>query len=225
MFVMEKYLERLRRGLSTYFLDEREQRILRGKLKKDNYKVYYPYKDSEKNIFYVDKEPEVVLYEIVSKTPLRHQAILGSIFALNISKEMFGDILIINDKYYVYLLKLMQNYFESNFLRVGNVSIKLVERDLALLKDYERDFIPLEVIVSSERIDTVISSIIHTSRSQIEKLFKNKEVLVNYDLCKISAYRLKENDVFSIKGYGKFKYSGILKRTKSGNLVVKVLKY
>ena len=99
MFVMEKYLERLRRGLSTYFLDEREQRILRGKLKKDNYKVYYPYKDSEKNIFYVDKEPEVVLYEIVSKTPLRHQAILGSIFALNISKEMFGDILIINDKY------------------------------------------------------------------------------------------------------------------------------
>ena len=124
---------------------------------------------------------------------------------------MFGDILIINDKYYVYLLKLMQNYFESNFLRVGNVSIKLVERDLALLKDYERDFIPLEVIV--------------TSRSQIEKLFKNKEVLVNYDLCKISAYRLKENDVFSIKGYGKFKYSGILKRTKSGNLVVKVLKY
>ncbi len=225
MFTIEKNIDRLERGLSTYFLDAKEQNILKGKLKKNSYEVYFPYKDSEKNIFYISKEPEVILYEIVSKVPLRHQAILGSIFALNISKEMFGDILIINDKYYIYLLKHMQNYFESNFLKVGNTSITLIERDLSLLKDYEKSFNSLELVVSSERIDTIISSIIHTSRSQITKLFKNKEVIVNYDICKNSSYKLKENDIFSIKGHGKFKYSGILKNTKSGNFIVQVLKY
>ena len=187
MFTIEKNIDRLERGLSTYFLDAKEQNILKGKLKKNSYEVYFPYKDSEKNIFYTSKEPEVILYEIVSKVPLRHQAILGSIFALNISKEMFGDILIINDKYYIYLLKHMQNYFESNFLKVGNTSITLIERDLSLLKDYEKAFHSLELVVSSERIDTIISSIIHTSRSQITKLFKNKEVIVNYDTCKNSS--------------------------------------
>ena len=75
------------------------------------------------------------------------------------------------------------------------------------------------------RIDTIISSIIHTSRSQIIKLFKNKEVIVNYDICKNSSYKLKENDIFSIKGHGKFKYNGFLKNTKSGNFIVQVLKY
>ena len=89
MFTIEKNIDRLERGLSTFFLDAKEQNILKRKLKKNTYKVYFPYKDSEKNIFYASKEPDIILYEIVSKTPLRHQAILGSIFALNISKEMF----------------------------------------------------------------------------------------------------------------------------------------
>ncbi len=225
MFTIEKNIDRLQRGLNTYFLDSKEQNILKSKLKKNSYKVYFPYKDSEKNIFYISKEPEVILYEIVSRSPLRHQAILGSIFALNISKEMFGDILIVNDKYYVYLLKHMQNYFESNFLKVGNTSVTLIQRDLSLLKDYEKAFYSLELVASSERIDTIISSIIHTSRSQINKLFKNKEVMVNYEICKNSSYKLKKNDIFSIKGYGKFKYSGILKNTKSGNFIIQVLQY
>ena len=36
---------------------------------------------------------------------------------------------------------------------------------------------------------------------------------------------LKENDIFSIRKYGKYKFLGEINRTKKGSLVIKYLKY
>lgn len=225
MYKIQKNLNRLLNGETTFFLDPKEQIQLKGKLKKNEYKIYYPYKDSEKNIFYVDKIPEIILYNIKTKTKVRHQDILGSIYSLSITGEVFGDILVIDDKYYVYILKSFRNYFESNFLKIKNTPVELIELDIDTFKDYERTYEELELIVSSERIDTVISTIIHTSRKTVKDKQKNKEIMLNYDFLKDTSYKLKENDTFSIKKVGKFKYVGKVTSTKSGKLVIKILKY
>lgn len=225
MYVIQKNLNRLRNGTYTFFLDPKEQKEMISKLKKNEYKIYKPYKDSEKNIFYKDTFPEVVLYEIKIKKEVRHQDILGSIYSLNIDGGLFGDILIIDGHYYVYILSMLRNYFESNFLMVGHSYIELVELDIDTFKDYERSYEELEFIVSSERIDTVISSIIHSGRSKIKDLIKDKDIMLNYDYLKDLSYKLKEEDTFSIKRIGKFKYMGIKNKTKSNHLVIKIYKY
>ncbi len=225
MYEIEKNINRLRRGQATFFLDPKEQIILKQKLKKDEYKIFLPYKDSENNIFYVDKLPDVILYEIKIKNKVRHQDILGSIYALNIAKEMFGDILIVDNKYYIYILASIRNYFESNFLMVKNNHIELIEQDRDLFKDYEREYEKIEIIVSSTRIDTVVATLCHIGRTKVKEKIKNKEIMVNYDFLKNSDYKLKDKDVFSIKKVGKFKYREELKRTKSGNLVIFLDKY
>ena len=122
-------------------------------------------------------------------------------------------------------MKLFQNYFETNFTSVRNTSIELVELDINYLSNYERKYEKLELIVSSERIDTIISRIINTSRSNIEEKFKNKEILYNEDYLKKLDQKLKVNDTFSIRKIGKFKYMGIIKNTKSNNFIVSVYKY
>ena len=225
MYTIQKNLTKLRQNQCTYFLDPKELAQIKGKLKKGEYSIYYPYKDSEKVILYTHKIPEVILYEIKVKTPIRHQDILGALFSLNISKELFGDILIIDNHYYVYLLPIVRNYFESNFLKVRNSSIELEEIPMDTLKDYERSDETIECIVSSNRIDTVISSLIHVGRSNITDFMKNKEILLNYDYLTNSSYKLKEGDTFSIKRIGKFKYNGIIKHTKSNHIIIEVLKY
>ena len=123
MYFIEKNLNKFKNNSYTFFLDPRELSLVKGKLKKDEYNIYYPYKDSEKVILYKNDIPEVLLYEIKSKVELRHQDILGALFSLNIDKGLFGDILIIDGKYYIYILKILQNYFESNFIRIKNSSI------------------------------------------------------------------------------------------------------
>ncbi len=225
MYVIQKNLNRIKNGDFTFFLDPKEQRQLKSKLKKDEYKIFYSYIDSEKNIFYVDKLPDVTLYEIKVKVPVRHQDVLGSIFSLGISKEAFGDVLKIDDKYYVYILTSFRNYFESNFLRIKNSRLELKELPLDTFKNYERSYEEIEFISSSERIDTVIANLIHTGRKYIKGMQKNKEIILNYDFLKDISYKLKPGDIFSIKKVGKFKYIGILKNTKSGKVIVKVLKY
>ncbi len=222
MYKIEKNLNRLNNGYPTLFLDPKEQRELKSKLKKNEYKIYYPYKDSEKNIFYKDSLPEVILYEIKTKRKVRHQDILGSIFSLGITSEVFGDILIIDNKYYV---SSFRNYFESNFLKIGNNKIDLIETPIDTFKDYEKSYERIELIVSSNRIDTVISTLIHTGRKYIKDMKKNKEIILNYDFLKDISYKLKENDIFSIKKIGKYKYIGTIKTTKSNNKIIELFKY
>jgi len=225
MYSVEKNLNRLYNGQHTFFLDPNEQMKIKGKLKKNEYNIYYPYKDSEKNILYNNNEPNVLLYEIKSKVPLRHQDILGSIYSLNNSGELFGDVLIIDGHYYVFILELFRNYFESNFYMIKDTYVELVELDINYLSDYERKYEKLELIVSSNRIDTVVSTICNVGRNNIKTMHKNKEIILNYDLLKDISYKLKENDTFSIKRIGKFKYMGILKSTKSNNFIISVYKY
>ena len=225
MYQIQKNLNRLYNEQSTFFLDPKEQNLLKSKLKIDEYKIYKPYKDSEKNIFYITDVPKVILYEIICKKELKHQDILGSIYGLNISSELFGDVLIIDNHYYVYILEIARNYFENYFLKVGNSNIELVEKELALLEDFEREYEIMELNVSSERIDTVISALINTGRSIIKDKQKDKEIFVNYELVKDISKTFKIDDVFSIRRYGKFKYMGIKKTTKSNHFIVIVYKY
>lgn len=225
MYTIQKNLNRLSNYQPTFFLDPKEQLELKSKLKKNEYKVFSPYEDAEKVIFYNSQLPEVILYEIKSKQELRHQDILGTMFSLNIASEMFGDIILYNNRYFIYVLKLFQNYFEMNFTKVRNSSIELVQLSLDYLVDYKRSYEEIELIVSSERIDTVISSIIHTNRNVIKDKIKDKEILLNHDLLKNNSYILKPGDIFSIRKFGKYKYMGVIKNTKKDNYIIKCLKY
>ena len=225
MYFIQKNLTRFNSIGYTYFLNPSELNNLKSKLKKNEYNIYYPYKDSEKNIVYKNCIPEVILYEIKSKQNLRHQDILGTIFSLNIASDLFGDILIIDNRYYIYILPILRNYFESNFNCIKNSKVDLEKIDINSLYDYEREYEQIELIVSSTRVDTIISSIIHTSRSEISNLIGKKNIMLNYEYLSNVDYRLKENDVFSIKKYGKYKFIGTKKKTKKDNLIVELFKY
>ena len=225
MYFIQKNLTRLNNRQCSFFLDPKELLEIKGKLKKNTYNVYYPYKDSEKCIVYNYEKPEVLLYEIIINKKVRHQDILGAMYALNIDSSLFGDILIIDNHYYIYIFPLVRNYFESNFTKVGNSSVTLKEIPLSTLEDYERDYEEIELIASSNRIDTIVSMLAHTSRSNISLMIKKKEIMLNYDFLKDNSYKLKENDVFSIKRIGKYKYIGVIKNTKSNHYIIKILKY
>ena len=225
MYKIEKNLNRLYRKETTFFLDPKEQLELKKKKKKEPYQIYKPYPDSEKNIFYIKEEPKVILYEIKSKTPLEHREILGTLFSLNITSELFGDIVITNNHYYIYVLESIAPYIKNNLLLIKNSRIELIEVPLETLKEYHKEYETIEIIASSTRIDTVISRLIQTSRPNIIEKIKNKEIILNYDILKNNSYQLKENDIFSIRRYGKYQYIGIKKETKSKNYIIECKKY
>ena len=225
VYKINNAVEKIKTGKNTQFLDGRELKIVTGKLKKNEYNVYYPYKDSEKVMLYTGKVPKVKLFKIYTVENIRHQDILGSLFALNIDSSYFGDIVLYNDNYYVFVSEDLALYIKDNLKMIGNKKVSLEEVDLSVLDNYERKYEEKEMIVSSLRIDNVVSGIINTSRKVALDKIKNKEVVVNYGVMNKNSYILKESDIFSIRRYGKYKFVGIVKSTKKNNFIVRYLKY
>lgn len=225
VYKINNAVEKIKTGKNTQFLDGRELKIVTGRLKKNEYNVYYPYKDSEKVMLYTEKVPKVKLFKIYTVENIRHQDVLGSLFALNIDSSYFGDIVFYNDYYYVFVSDDLASYIKDNLKMVGNKKVSLEEVDLSVLDNYERKYEEKEMIISSLRIDNVVSGIINTSRKVALDKIKNKEVVVNYDVMNKNSYILKENDIFSIRRYGKYKFVGIVKSTKKNNFIIRYLKY
>lgn len=224
-YLIKKYIEKIKRGESSGFLDPLELKNVISKLKKNEYEIYSVYEESDKKILYKNNIPNVKLYKINSYEKLKHQEIMGSLYSLSIDKSMIGDIIIDEDNYYFYIIDKMSSFIENNLFIIGNKYVTIEEIDISKMKDYKKKYEIKNMIVSSLRMDTIVSRITNTSRNNSIELIKNKNVILNYSILKDGSITLKENDIFSIRRCGKYKFSKVIKNTKKDNIVIEYYKY
>jgi len=224
IYTVEKIVEKVLYSNSTNFVEIKYLNRVKKELKNVKYNIYEPFVGATKVILY-NKMPNIKIYEIISSNDLRHQDILGTLYSLNISDEMFGDVVIWNNRYFIIILSSIDNYIKSNLTSIKNSKVDLIERDPYYLKDYKQEYEECIIIVPSIRVDVIVSKIINSSRSNALEKIKNGDIYLNYELLTKPTYMLKENDIFSIRKYGKYKFLGEINRTKKGSLVIKYLKY
>ena len=224
IYTVEKIVEKVLYSNSTNFVEIKYLNRVKKELKNVKYNIYEPFSGATKVILY-NKMPNIKIYEIVSSNDLRHQDILGTLYSLNISDEMFGDVVIWNNRYFIIILSSIDNYIKSNLTSIRNSKVELIEKDPYYLKDYKQEYEECIIIVPSIRVDVIVSKIINSSRSNALEKIKNGDIYLNYELLTKPTYMLKENDIFSIRKYGKYKFLGEINKTKKGSLVIKCLKY
>lgn len=153
-----------------------------------------------------------------------HRDFLGAIMNLGIERSTIGDIFLSENEGYVYVLESISEYVIENLDKVKHTTVKCEKQDdfLIFVKDEGK---PLEIIVSSDRIDVVVSGIYHVSRSESYSYFEEKIVYVNGRLCTENAKTLKAGDIVNIRGKGKFHYNGILHMTKKDKCRISVQIY
>ena len=117
---IEKTIDSLYNKGYTNFLTQKDLMLVKGKLSKNEYKIYEPYKECSKLILYKKNIPNISLYKIVSKVELRHQDILGTIFSLGLKEDTFGDITKYQDSFYIFLLPHLVDYFKYNLVEIKN---------------------------------------------------------------------------------------------------------
>lgn len=220
-----KNVEKLKRGGYTGFITLDIYLEIKKLLRNDEYNVYYPYLDAEKVILYVNYIPEFHLYEINSYEKLSHAMILGSLFGLNINPDMFGDIVFFNDKFYLYLLDEINDFVIRELEFIGREKVKLIEVENDFLKNYQREYEKIKLIVPSLRIDVITSKIALENRKGAQSLIKNGSVFVNGKAIEKYDYHIKEGDIFSIRRFGKYRFEEVIGQTKKDNYIIIVEKY
>lgn len=224
-FLINNSIEKLLNDEETTFLNPFELKQLSYCLKKKNYNIYEVYQGCDKVVLYTKKEPNIILYQIISSNPLRHQDILGSLFNEGFNNNSFGDIVIKDNNYYFYALPKIEKQLDNYFNKVGKYNINLKKVPLDTLKDYQRSYEEINILVSSLRLDVILKELLKTNRNKVVDLIQNKKVTINYEILTKVSYFLKENDTFSIHRFGKYKFVEIIKSTSKNKLLIRIIKY
>lgn len=155
---------------------------------------------------------------------LEHRDYLGAVMNLGIERDVLGDIIVKDKEAYLFCQEHIAEYIMSNLDRIRHTTVKVtrLEGEPEALKRELRD---VDVLVQSPRFDAIVASVAKLSRSEAQQLFRDKKVLLNARVCENNSMVLKENSVFSIRGYGKYIYVGCGKETRKGKVYVQLKKY
>ncbi|MDF2541973.1 MAG: hypothetical protein K0S47_1691 [Herbinix sp.] len=155
---------------------------------------------------------------------LTHRDFLGAILNLGLDRSKIGDILINENEGYLFCSTSISSFIADNLNKVKHtvVSCSLIE---AQDFDYRPNVKELTGTVSSVRLDSILSVAFQTSRSSLIGLIEGGKVFVNGKEVISNSYTLKEQDIVSVRGMGKFIYQGTSKVTKKGRIGVKISLY
>lgn len=230
---------------NTDFLDMHQRNLIQGLLKSLKYDNYVFFGGSDKSertvgIFYPDKfNKDIVkknynnimgIIEIILPNDLHgkytHRDYLGGLMKLGIRREKIGDIVVFNEGANIIILNEIINFVNSNvtsLTRFGksNIQIKNIEE----LYEQEVKTEELKIIVTSLRIDSVVSELAKTSRTKAEEIIDSSRVFVNFENIMKTSKILKENDIITIRGKGRFIVKNIEGNTKKGKMVVNIEKF
>lgn len=230
----------------TDFLDMRQRQLLEKVLRDIKFTSYVAsgaYKTAERTvlIIYPEKLEEVFekqnfdynsIFRIIRislpnelKGMYSHRDYLGAIIKIGMKREKVGDIIVIKDGADIIVLKESEKYIAeglkglTRFSKSEFKSMKIEELNLE-----EPKIEILNIIIPSMRVDSIVSEIIRTSRAKASNIIKEERVFVNHELVTKSSKEIKEKDLITVRGKGRFKVGKIINQTKKGNLVVEIEK-
>ena len=172
---------------------------------------------------------EMTLLEIVYPSKfqkLTHSKILGTVLnRLGIDRKLFGDIMVTDERAQIIVDQRFTTLFQDGIQKISKLPVNLVEQSFSDMIESKEDYQEKEVLVSSLRLDTFLSSILKLSRSQTSALVEKKMVQVNYHIVEKSDYPVKIGDLISVRRFGRIillKENGQTKKDKK-KLTVQLL--
>ncbi|MCR5202639.1 MAG: hypothetical protein K6D02_06070 [Lachnospiraceae bacterium] len=154
---------------------------------------------------------------------LTHRDFLGSVLGLGLEREKIGDIFINENEGYIFADEAISEYIIDNLSKVKHTVVKV-----SLANKVPEVFFTLKeevLTVSSNRIDAIIARLYNLSRESALKYFVEGKVFINGINTTENAKKLKDKDIVSVRGFGKFIFEKELGETKKGRLRVSVSKY
>ena len=230
-----------RKGCVTFtdFLNLNEQNILHQTIQKFSWikgETFGGYKGAERQI--AAFVPEELYYEwaypiacirirpvnLRFAEDLSHRDILGALMNLGIERSRTGDIAVCEKEAYLFCHESMAELIQEELTRIRHTTVVCSHCDPA-----EFTYVPsvknIRGTVASVRLDSVMALAFQSSRSSLLSLIGDGKVFVNGRLITTNAYALKEGDIVSVRGMGKFRYTGGGGQSKKGRFVVEIDKY
>lgn len=155
---------------------------------------------------------------------LSHRDFLGALMNLGIERDVLGDIIVREATGYVFCEDAMAVYLAEHITQVRHTSM-ITEITKECPRQAAPEFAEEEFVVSSNRCDAVVAKAYKLSRNQSTELFRAGKIFVNGRQYNRNSGILRNGDIVSVRGFGKFVFRGFLQETKKGRIRVGIARY
>lgn len=155
---------------------------------------------------------------------LGHRDVLGALMNLGIERNVIGDIWVKDKQSYFFCIDSMADYICEQLTKIRHTNVICSKED-GLPEEFRPERRREEHIIASGRCDALIAKVYNLSRGKCIPLFQNKKVFVNSRQFENNSGALREGDVVSVRGFGKFVYLGVVRETKKGRITVAIERY
>lgn len=209
------------------FLNEREQFLLSDYIVKFDccYRFFGGYGNAVRNILAISEHEvgkeafpiDAVYFKYRKSDKLCHRDFLGALMNLGIERSSVGDIVVCEGCAVCYVKQEIGDYVRSQISKIGRVGVKIASESVCNITATS-DIESLSFVVSSMRIDVIVAAITGLSREKTSALVLSGKIFVNYTENKNVSHILKEDDILTIRGNGKFIIKEQAGVTKKGRL-------
>lgn len=230
-------ISRKRGSVYSSFLNERQCALAEKFLRErhsENYRFFGGYESAQRRILCVydnyfrpddgDFPLSAVTFNYRKSYSLSHRDLLGAVMSLKLNRDAIGDIIIGEGISQVLVLDSVRNIVAGEIRKIGSVGVK-VDDDCEILLSAEQNFREITGTVSSLRFDSVLSMALNLSRGKTVQIISSGSAEVNFFPVSDKTYKVKQGDVFSVRGFGKYRLEEISGVTKKGRIHITVLKY
>ncbi|WP_409341228.1 RNA-binding protein [Paenibacillus sp. MBLB4367] len=177
-----------------------------------------------------DEDAGILVLSVTSEDSklqsLDHGDYMGAILSLGIKREKIGDILVLEDGGCQCLVaEEIGDYIRLQLQQVHRVHVQTELLPLDRLKNGNVSFEEMNISVASMRLDGIASDAFRLSRAKILIPIKAGRCRVNWKVEEDPSKPLKEGDVVSLQGFGRFRVTEVEGVTKKGRIRVKIGKY
>lgn len=154
-----------------------------------------------------------------------HRDFLGSLMALQITRERVGDILVCADGADVLVDAALAPHLCENWTSAGRTALRVSRIDLAALRIPPQKVRLIRDTVATLRLDAVAAAGFSLSRGRAAELIASGRVQKNHrDILKSDA-PVAQGDVISARGLGKFELSEVGGLSKKGRTGIVIKRY
>ncbi|MDT3426485.1 RNA-binding protein YlmH [Paenibacillus forsythiae] len=181
---------------------------------------------------YRDLEDEDMGLKVLNITPaaqklmeLEHGDYMGSLLGLGVKRSKIGDIHVLENGCHAVVTSDIADYLALHMSSVGRAPVTVEVLPVSELRSAEARLESMEITVSSLRLDGIAADVCRLSRSKVLVPVKAGRVRVNWKVEEDPSSHIKEGDVISIQGFGRFKVLEVGGLTKKGRYRVRIGKF
>lgn len=232
---------------TTDFLDLSQKELVSKFLqvcKNEQYIFYGGLENAERTvaIFYPEKLEEIIkenkfdfntIFSVIRitlpnelKGTYEHRNYLGALMKLGLKREKIGDIIVYEEGADIIVKPEIEEFLITNLNELTRFNKSKIEKiKLNEIKQIEKVKIEEKITVSSMRLDNIVSEIARCSRNKADELLIGERVLVNFETITKASKEIKEKDIITIRGKGRFEIIEILGNSKKRKIIVKIEKF